>query len=141
QRGLLKDDEAIDARPGDWLVVDGNGAAARTFETGNQADQRALAAAGGADHDGQLAAFDGERAVVNDLLGEAFGAIGLAHVLNGDLATERGWRGRPGRGGRLDVKRVLHGHVMNLSLRRARGSSIPRSCGEWRSMRNPRSRC
>src|SRR5947207_10998053 len=54
--------------------------AAWAFKTGEQTDERALAAARRANHHRQLAALDGETAVLYDLLGKFAGAVRLADI-------------------------------------------------------------
>ncbi len=68
ERGLLEHDQAVAVRAGHRLAVEPDRALGRPLEPGEQADQRALAAARRADHDRQLAALDGERAVAHDVL-------------------------------------------------------------------------
>src|SRR5947199_8772261 len=86
QRRLLEQHQAVAVGAGDRRAVERDPARARLLEAGEQADERALAAAGGSHHDRQLRPLDGERAVVHHLLAELGRAVGLAHALHGELA-------------------------------------------------------
>src|SRR5205823_454789 len=67
ERRLLEEHQAIARRPGDRRAVERDAAARGLLEPGEQADERALAAARRTDHHGELAALDGEAAVAHDL--------------------------------------------------------------------------
>jgi hypothetical protein len=60
QRVLLEDDAAVGARSLDPAAAEGQLALGRRHEARHQAEQRGLAAAGGAEGDDEVALFDGK---------------------------------------------------------------------------------
>src|SRR5262249_18346853 len=110
QRGLLKDDKSIDTRTGHRLFVDCDSAAPGAFKARDEADQGAVAAAGGANDDSQLAAFDSEGAAADDFLRESVGAVRLANVLDDDLAADRGREYGAGRIRSLRLNNIFRCH-------------------------------
>ena len=84
----MEHDEAVAARLGDRRAVEEDLTLGRLLEAGEQADQRALAAARRPHHDRELGALDGEGTVVHHLLAEMDRAVGLADVLDPDLARD-----------------------------------------------------
>ena len=70
----------------DVAAVDGDGAGGRAVEAGDEAQERGLAAAGGADEDHELAVLDVERDVADDL----GVAEGLGDVREGDAGHQSG---------------------------------------------------
>src|SRR5262249_6775482 len=99
------------------------------FKARDEADQGALAAAGRANHDSQLAAFDSEGAAADDFLRESVGAVRLANVLDDDLAADRGREYGAGRIRSLRLNNIFRCHPKShpSTLPPARESSMPQS--------------
>ena len=86
QAVILEDGNATDGRGLDGLSVDLRTAARRPVEAREDGEQRALAAAGGAEQADEFAALDGEADVVEGGEVAALFRVDARDVLDGDVA-------------------------------------------------------